>query len=275
VEYSVDEIAVLAGVSVDTIRFYQTRGILPHPERRGRRGVYGPSHVERLRLVRSMAERGLSLKAIAMLLEKDGDSSDTALLAALQEEADEPSYSSTQLAEELGIPAKLLRTIEATGLAGDAAADEAPDHSEDSETSAPSNEDSAASGSAKRRYSQSDLDAAKGALGLLGFGFPFTRLLALAVRHDRAARRTVDEAIDLFDDYVRKREGGDSESDSAEAVAKAFKQILPVVTGLVAHHFQRVLVARALKRLRKKGDNDALRVAVEVARKNQVRVRWE
>lgn len=225
--------------------------------------------MERLRLVRSMAERGLSLKAIAMLLERDGESNDSALLAALQEEAEEPSYSSDELAEQLGIPGKLLRTIEATGLAGDAGADEHP-IAPDAEAAA---SDDASTSKPKRRYSQSDLDAARGALGLLGFGFPFTRLLALAVRHDRAARRTVDEAIDLFDDYVRKREGSDG--DSSESVAKAFKQILPVVTALVAHHFQRVLVARALKRLRKKGDNDALRVAVEVARKNQVRVRWE
>ncbi|MDQ3981976.1 MAG: MerR family DNA-binding transcriptional regulator, partial [Actinomycetota bacterium] len=31
--YRVDELAARAGVSVDTVRFYQARGLLPQPER--------------------------------------------------------------------------------------------------------------------------------------------------------------------------------------------------------------------------------------------------
>ncbi|MEA2499237.1 MAG: hypothetical protein QOH26_1642, partial [Actinomycetota bacterium] len=46
--YRVDELAGRCGVSVDTIRFYQTKGLLPLPERDGRVGWYGDDHVERL-----------------------------------------------------------------------------------------------------------------------------------------------------------------------------------------------------------------------------------
>jgi DNA-binding transcriptional MerR regulator len=247
VEYSVTEIARAAGLSVDTVRFYQTRGLLPLPARRGRKAVYDESHLERIKLVRQMADRGLSLKAIALVLERGEPDSDRALLLALEEENPEPVLTTEQLAERLGVPSALVRSIETTGLAGDS---EEENH----------------------RYSPGDLAAAGAALKLLEHGFPLTRLLALAVRHDRATRRTVDAAIDLFDEHVRKRSGG--ETNDPDAVARAFKEILPVVTGLVAHHFQRVLVGRALKRLRKKGESDALKVAVDVAARHKVKLRW-
>ena len=39
-QYRVEELARAAGVSVDTIRFYQARRLLPAPRRAGRRAVY-------------------------------------------------------------------------------------------------------------------------------------------------------------------------------------------------------------------------------------------
>jgi hypothetical protein len=71
---------------------------------------------------------------------------------------------------------------------------------------------------------------------------------------------------------VRKR--GGALADDREGVAEAFKTLLPMVTGLVAHHFQRLLVNRALKRLRKKGERDALAAAVEVTSKTRLGVGW-
>jgi hypothetical protein len=46
------------------------------------------------------------------------------------------------------------------------------------------------------------------------------------------------------------------------------------VTALIAHHFQRLLINRALKRLKKKGDRDALQVAVEVSARTRLGFRW-
>ena len=252
-EYEVADLAAAAGLSVDTVRFYQTGGLLPAPGRSGRKAVYTEEHLERLKLIRSMAAKGLSLKAIRLLLERDRDpatATDTALLAALEEETDGAAYSTDDLARQLGVPAALVRSVEEAGLA------------EGQET-----EDG------RRRYSEGDLAAARGAIRLLHYGFPLTRLLALAVRHDRAIRKTCDSAIDLFDDHVRKKKSAGEEN--GEDVARAFRELLPLVTAVVAHHFQRVLVNQALRRLKKKGDSEALSLALKVASKTKLMVSWK
>jgi DNA-binding transcriptional MerR regulator len=65
---SIDELAARTGVPSRTIRFYQSRGALPHPRRHGRAAVYDQSHVERLRLIAELQDRGLRLDAIRDLL---------------------------------------------------------------------------------------------------------------------------------------------------------------------------------------------------------------
>lgn len=248
--YPLNELVRLSGIPVDTIRYYQSIRLLPSPGREGRNAMYDDTHLDRLRLVKSMAARGFSLKVIGMLLEKSARAdSDRALLTAIEEETALTGYDGEEAARKLGIPHALLASVERAGLAE---AQEQPDGS--------------------TRYSEADLRAARGALKILGYGFPLTRLLALAVKHDRAIRRTVDDAIDLFDRYVRKH-GHGREADP-EAIARAFKEILPIVTGLVAHHFQRVLVNRALKRLKRSGEHEPLKVALRVASETRLGVRW-
>ena len=58
-------VAASAGVTVDTIRFYERRGVLPEPERRpsGYR-EYPPETVERIQLARSLQRVGLTLDEI-------------------------------------------------------------------------------------------------------------------------------------------------------------------------------------------------------------------
>jgi DNA-binding transcriptional MerR regulator len=68
VELTVDELARRAELPVRTIREYQTMGLLPPPERRGRVGVYGASHHIRLGLIGRLQERGYSLAGIRDLL---------------------------------------------------------------------------------------------------------------------------------------------------------------------------------------------------------------
>ena len=61
----IGEVAAAAGVTVDTIRFYERRGVLPEPDRRpsGYRD-YPVDIVERLRLARSLQGVGLTLDEI-------------------------------------------------------------------------------------------------------------------------------------------------------------------------------------------------------------------
>lgn len=250
-EYDVSTLAQITAVSVDTIRYYQSRGLLEPPRREGRRAVYTENHRRCLERIRAMAARGFSLKAVqAALAAADSTDSDSALLAAVEGENADRRYSSEELAERLGIPHGVLVSVEKAGLAE-------VEVGEDS----------------SRRYTDSDLRMARGALSLLHRGFPLTKLIALAVRHDRAVRKSVDEAIDLFDDHIRKSSDGEHRDDP-EAVAEAFRELLPVVTALVAHHFQRVLVNRAIKRLRRSGQKRALREALRATRVVRASWRW-
>ena len=53
-EYRIEQLARTAGVAVDTIRFYQGKGLLEAPRREGRVTWYGDGHLERLRRIREL-----------------------------------------------------------------------------------------------------------------------------------------------------------------------------------------------------------------------------
>lgn len=68
-DLTVDELAARAGVTVRTIRFYSTRGLLPPPEIGPRRvGRYGPDHLSRLALIEELQHQGMTLAAIERYL---------------------------------------------------------------------------------------------------------------------------------------------------------------------------------------------------------------
>jgi MerR family mercuric resistance operon transcriptional regulator len=66
-----------AGVGVETIRYYQRRGLLAVPERQGGGGLgggirrYGEADVQRLRFIRSAQAAGFTLEEIGTLLASD------------------------------------------------------------------------------------------------------------------------------------------------------------------------------------------------------------
>ncbi len=66
--YTIDELAAASHVPSRTIRFYQSRGALMAPEIKGRTAYYGPAHVERLKLIAQLQDRGLRIDAIRDLL---------------------------------------------------------------------------------------------------------------------------------------------------------------------------------------------------------------
>lgn len=63
-ELTIDELAARAGVTVRTVRFYSSRGLLPPPRLRGRLGLYGAEHLARLDLIRELQALGFTLSAI-------------------------------------------------------------------------------------------------------------------------------------------------------------------------------------------------------------------
>jgi len=66
-QLTIEELASQAGTATTTVRMYQSKGLLPPPERRGRIGYYGPGHLARLRLIAQLQEQGFSLASIKQL----------------------------------------------------------------------------------------------------------------------------------------------------------------------------------------------------------------
>ncbi|EFL37848.1 transcriptional regulator [Streptomyces griseoflavus Tu4000] len=66
---TIDELAARAGVTVRTVRFYGTKGLLPPPVIGPRRvGHYGEEHLARLELIEELQSRGMTLAAIERYL---------------------------------------------------------------------------------------------------------------------------------------------------------------------------------------------------------------
>lgn len=59
-----DQLTERVGLSVRTVRFYTSRGLVPPPIRRGRSGYYSPVHVARIELVLELQSHGFTLSAI-------------------------------------------------------------------------------------------------------------------------------------------------------------------------------------------------------------------
>jgi DNA-binding transcriptional MerR regulator len=68
---TIDELAARAGVTVRTVRFYGTRGLLPPPVLGPRRvGHYGRVHLARLALIEELQQQGMTLAAIDRYLHR-------------------------------------------------------------------------------------------------------------------------------------------------------------------------------------------------------------
>lgn len=69
---SIGGLAAAAGVNVETVRYYQRRGLLAEPPRPpGEIRRYGEEHVRRLRFIRSAQAAGFTLAEIGELLDLD------------------------------------------------------------------------------------------------------------------------------------------------------------------------------------------------------------
>lgn len=250
-EYRIEELAARSGVRVDTIRFYQGRGLLPSPRRSGRIALYDEAHLARLRRIRRLHAEGLSLDLIRRVLSaeaKPASRRESLVSALVAERVGARTLSRAELAAESGVPEALISAAQGAGLVQPVRL------------------------GGEERFSEADLDMARAALTLLGAGVPLHELTDLAVRHARATQEICEGAIDLFDRHVRRPHG---EPADTEAVTARFRELLPVVTRLVALFFQRTLVGRALARVGAEEDDDALRAALAAAESSRLEVTWK
>ena len=220
--YRVEELAEAADVGVDTIRYYQRRKLLAPPTRQGRIAVYNDSHLSRLRQIQGLSERGFTLAQIKELSTKDA----SGLLADLADRnAPDPDLDRAELARRAEIPESMIDVVVGAGLI------------------TPIGEGAA------QRFGPDAVEMLVAARTLIATGVSYEELTALAMRHATHVDDVVDDSIELFKQHS-DRLGGDRE----ELVA-LLARLVPVVTGLVARHFEQALVSRALARL---GDDPAV-----------------
>jgi DNA-binding transcriptional MerR regulator len=246
VRYRVEELAARADVSVDTVRYYQARDLLPAPDREGRLAWYRDAHLDRLAAIRRWQGRGLSLAVIGRLLRGDLDHADEQLVAALAREdaADGPAAGAgrwltlDELATASGIAAALLQAVEREGLLVPRRV------------------------GGEDRYTEADVAAATAGLSLLEHGLPLPDLLALARDHDAAMRAVAARAVELFDRHVRHRlrDAGLPDDEAARRLLDAFETLLPATLAIVAHHFRRTLLAVAQEHIERVGSDDERRL---------------
>lgn len=247
-ELRVDELADLADVTVDTVRFYQAKGLLPPPRREGRIAWYGQEHVERLARIRALQARGLSLATIGLLLRGELSAADIALITAVADgattAAEEP-LSLDELAERSGIPRALLDAVVREGLlvARRTVGGEAS-------------------------FTAEDVEAATAGLRLLEHGIPLPELLDLAAEHHSSMRKVAERAVALFDAHVRRplQSSGLTDEEAAARLVDAFTTLLAATDTVVAHHFRRVLLSVATEHIESVGGDAELTAVREAER---------
>lgn len=93
-DLSIEALSARTGVTVRNIRAYTTAGLLPPPRLRGRLGLYGDAHAQRLSLVRELRDQGFGIEAIRRIFERAPASSWPDLVAVAR------SVSGSLFAEE-------------------------------------------------------------------------------------------------------------------------------------------------------------------------------
>jgi DNA-binding transcriptional MerR regulator len=222
-EYRIEQLAQAGGVAVDTIRFYQGKGLLDAPRREGRVTWYSESHLDRLRRIRDLQQRGFTLTVIRRFLEGELETSDEALVEAVTAPTPPETLTLDELAQRSGVARPLLRALEQAGLLFPTADGEEP------------------------RYPTEDLEALAAGLKLVEAGVPLPALMELGAQHAAAVEVTARRAVELFDHHVRERiqaEGGDPEAAERQLL-RLFAELLDASGTLVRHHFQRTLLRAA------------------------------
>ncbi len=245
--FKIEDLASITKLSIDTIRFYQTRGLLDPPSRTGRQALYEQSHLSRLNEIRELQRSGLSLNTIRRIFSKDAEAADRALFDALSKPP-QGAHSSQyltldELAVKTSIPKPLLQSLVNEGLIP-------PVKVNDLEV-----------------FPASDIEMARAGLALLESGIPLSELLELAKRHHLATRKNALLAIELFDEYVRNPITQENDSpESGQKLIEAFNRLLPAAVALVAGHFERTLLALSQRHLEQVGaqhEKEAVRNAIK------------
>ncbi len=226
VAYRVAELAEAAGISVELVRSYQTKGLLEGPRREGRVALYGERHLERLRDIAALKEKGYSLKAIAGLVAErdrpraaeDSRASRAALAAGPPVGADE-HLDLHDLSDRTRVPLAVLRSLEGSGVVRPRKGEEGA------------------------YYTAADVRAVRMLLSLLGVGLPMEEFMRLATIQIAAMQQVASGAVELYTKYVGEplRASGLDPAEEEDRAEAAFSLLVQAATSLVAYSFERTL----------------------------------
>src|SRR5947208_13106552 len=190
-EYRIEQLARAAGVAVDTIRFYQGKGLLESPRREGRVTFYGDTHVERLKRIKELQQQGFTLTVIQRFLAGELEASDEALVAAVTRPTAPQNLTLGELAERSGVAEPLLSSLEQAGLLVPVEGGDEP------------------------LYPADDLEAIAAGMKLIAAGVPIGALMELGKEHAAATDRPARQAVEIGRASCRERiqaEGGETEA---------------------------------------------------------------
>jgi DNA-binding transcriptional MerR regulator len=106
--YSLAELTEAAGVSVRTVRYYISEGLLPPPVGSGPKSYYTRSHLDRLRAIGRMRANYLPLREIRRRLGAMSEQQMRALATEADAEAEEAAEPAAQVAEAQLAAAKAI-----------------------------------------------------------------------------------------------------------------------------------------------------------------------
>jgi DNA-binding transcriptional MerR regulator len=217
--YRVDELAELAGISIDLLRSYQSRGLLPAPDHEGRVAWYDKRHLDRLRRIRELKAQGWSMRRIGEAL-NDRDRGLQGIVEAAVATGEE-TFDLATLAERTGVPPAVLRSFEASGVLR-------PRHD--------------ARGHAA--YTPADVHAMRSLLSLIGTGVPMEEFMAVADIQLAAAQRLAEGTFELFLRYQREPLLARSLPARVEAdrLAASLRVLIESVGDLLAYNFARTML---------------------------------
>jgi DNA-binding transcriptional MerR regulator len=244
-DYHVRDLAGAAGMSIELVRSYQSKGLLPPPRHAGRVAVYNDRHLERLAQIRHLKARGYSLKAIAEVLGRF--SGGTAPEPQPDHDIDDETFTLRELAQQSGVPPALLRSLEGSGVL---------------RPRRYGNE---------IRYTSLDVRAMRMLLTLLGGGLPMEEFMRVARVQIDAANQVAAGAVELFLRYVREplRESGMDDTEEAERLAAGFRLMLEAATVLMTYNFHRMVLNAVEAEIEARG-SDAERAALHREARRQL-----
>src|SRR3954453_1887325 len=227
-EYRVQDLARQAGITVELLRSYQSKGLLPPPRHEGRVAWYGTRHLERLRLIKDLEDRGYSLRMIERAVEQGAEQPDEAAAVA---EMPEERLTLAELAERTRVPPAMLRSLQASGVLRP-------------RRSGP-----------KWWYTEADVSAVRMLLSLVGGGLPMEEFMRVASPQLDTAQAVADGAVELFMKYARAPllEAGLPQREEAERMVAALRLMMHAATALMTYNFQRMVLATAQRVLEKEG----------------------